>query len=267
LTPDQISRLNTIETTVFGLPSISSNTTKQFDPSCFPSRPLYGILDILQLRLPFVDSRIGVARQAAVLTRDVGPRAVIYSGEIMSALPSASDLPNITITQTDPRQYGTLNHLNHVILNYLSSISDVNLAIALVNFVLSSSTVPPTNSTLLFQSLSSLPTLELAIFGTINPSDISSSLSAFGNSSGSLFFGSDQALDLRQWAITGTETSVVWTEFATSPLVVRDTSLTNPTFNSVWDPAYAFLHSSQPGVTVDISNITSAFQAVGEFGP
>jgi hypothetical protein len=262
-----VDLLNNIETTVFGLPPLSSNTNSRFDTACFPTRPLYGVLDILQLRLPFVDSRTGVARQAAVLNRDVAARAVVYSGELLSALPSNSGLPNVTILQANPRQYGTLNHFNHVILNFFTSIPDINVARALVNFVLSSSTTPPANNTLLFQSLSSLPMLEVAVFGTIDPPDISSSVSSFAAASGSRFFGSDPAAALRSWAITGINSSVVWAEFASSSQVVRDSSLTDSVFNSVWIPAYNFLHSANPGVAVGVSNITNAFQAVGRLGP
>lgn len=258
----QIQRINTIENSVFGLSSITAAT--QFDPSCYPDHPLYGVLDVLQLRLPFIDSRTGVAKQAAVLSRDVAPRAVIYSGERLSALPSTSAIFNATATYSDPRQYGTLNHLNHVILNYLSSIPDINTATALVKFVLSSQAVPPTNTTILPQSLASIPVLEVAIFGTINPSDISSAVSSFSTPSGSLFFGSDQALSLREWAVQGAASSIAWTEFAISPQVVHDSSFTNAVFNSVWNPASLSLQTNE---TAAVSTITASFQELGEFSP
>lgn len=238
----------------------------QFDTSCFGNRPIYGILDILQLRLPFVDSRTGVAMQAAVLAHDVAPRAVVYSGEILSALPGTPKTQNTTQSQVDPREYGTLNYLSHVMLNFLSSIPDVNAAISLVNFILESPTAPPINTTSLYQSLSSLPSLEVAVFGTINPSDVQYAVSSFSTPNGSLFFGSDQALALRDWAINAAGNMVVWTQFAGSPEVVRDSSLTNTVFSSVWTPAYNFLHSTEP-VTVNVDNITAAFQVTGMFSP
>jgi hypothetical protein len=154
-------------------------------------------------------------------------------------------------------------------LNFLSSISDVNIAIALVSFILTSPTVPPSNTSDLYKSLSSIPTLEVAVFGTINPSDISHAVTSFSTPSGSLFFGSDQALALRHWAINGAGTSVVWTETTGSPEVVRDTSFSDSNFNDVWNPAYTYLHSTQTqqGVTVNVGNITTAFQATGKFSP
>ena len=266
LNSTQLNLLNTIETTVFDLSAASA--TSELNTSCFADRPIYGVLDILQLRLPFIDSRTGVAKQAAVLTRDASPRSVVYCGEVLSALPGTPQAQNITRPQqVDPRQYGTLNHLNHIMLNFLSSISDVNVAIALVNFILTSPTVPPPNTTDLYKSLSSIPTLEVAVFGSINPSDVSYAVSSLSTPSGSLFFGSDQALALRDWAINGAGSSVVWTESAGSPEVVRDTSLSDSTFNTVWTPAYTFLHSTQQGVTVNVGNITTAFQATGLFNP
>jgi len=263
LNSTQVQRINTIENSVFGLSSMSTAT--QFDPSCYPDRPLYGVLDVLRLRLPFIDSRTDVAKQAAVLKRDVAPRVVVYSGEILSPLPGLSNFPDITMTQTDPRQYGTLNHLNHVVLTYLSAIPDVNVAIALVTFVLTSQAVPPTNSSILPESLASIPPIEVAIFGSINPSDISSAVSSFSTPSNSIFFGSDQADALRQWAITGTESSIAWTEFAISPLVVRDSSFTDTTFNQAWTAASTFLHHNMTGV--DVSNITTSFELTGKFSP
>jgi hypothetical protein len=265
LNSTQLDLLNSIETTVFDLSS--ARTTSQFNISCFADRPIYGVLDILQLRLPFIDSRKGVAKQAAVLTHDSAPRAVVYSGEVLSALPGIPQAQNMSQSkQVDPRQYGTLNHLNHIMLNFLSSIPDVNVAIALVNFVLTSPTVPPSNTTDLYRSLSSIPTLEVAVFGTINPSDVSYAVSSFSTPSGSLFFGSDESLALREWAINGTGSSVVWTQSAGSPEVVRDTSLADSTFDSVWVPAYTYLHSTQD-VVVNVGNITTAFQATGMFSP
>jgi hypothetical protein len=262
----EMQEVNFLETTVFNLASASA--ASQFDTPCFSERPIYGVLDVLQLRLPFIDSRTGVAKQAAVLKRDVAPRAVVYSGEILSALPATPQVQNTTRSQQlDPRRFGTLGNLNHVILEYLTSIPDINVANALVEFILTSSTVPPLNTTDLYKSLSSIPTLEVAVFGTVNPSDVSFTVSSFSTPSGSLFFGSDQSLALRDWALTAVGSSVVWAESAGSPQVVHDSSLTDSNFNSVWTPAYSYLHSVQTGVIVNVGNITDAFQATGQFTP
>ncbi|KDQ63650.1 hypothetical protein JAAARDRAFT_53842 [Jaapia argillacea MUCL 33604] len=264
LSTAQMQRLSTLEESVFGLSAPSS--ASQFATSCFPDRPIYGVLDVLRLRLPFSDARSGAAKQAAVLSRAVSPRAIVYSGEVVSGLPGASNPPPITASTVDPRQYGTMNHLNHVLLNYLSSIGNVSTATALVEYILNSSAVPPSNTSALFTSMSSLPALEVAIFGTITPADLSGVLSSFSTPSSTLFFGSDQASALRTWAISASQT-ISWTELSTSPEVVHDSSFDDSTFNSVWTPVATFLHTPNPGVSVTVLNITTAFQLVGKFSP
>ncbi|TFK57185.1 hypothetical protein OE88DRAFT_1650808 [Heliocybe sulcata] len=263
LTSAQVQGISTIETSVYGLPS--PTPASSFDPACYTDRPVYGVLDVLRLRLPFEDSRTGVAKQAAVLNRDTLSRAILHNGEILSALPSSSDPLNIFNSATDPREYGTFNNLNHIVLDYLTSISDVSVANSLVDFVLQSSAGPPSNSSSLFQSLSTIPAIEVAVFGHLDPSDISSAVSSFSTPLDSLFFGSDQGAALRNWALNTTASSITWTDSATAPEVVDDTSLSDPSFLSVWDPASLFLHTSTPSAPVGVANITEAFQAIGLF--
>ncbi|KAF8898637.1 hypothetical protein BD779DRAFT_1484908 [Infundibulicybe gibba] len=257
LSSTQIQMISNIESQIFGLKSLSPATA--FDTNCYPDHPLYGVLDVLRLRLPFTDGRPGVPKQAAVINQDAAPRAVVYSGENLAALPTAGNMdPNVI--QSDPRQYGTLNNLNHVMLKYLSSIQDVNVAIAFVKFVLSSTSgapIPPPNGTALYQSLASLPALEVAIFGSINPSDIISVPSSFIEPSGSLLFGSNLGNLLRTWAISGVGSGVVWAELATSPLVIRDTTFLDSTFNQTWAAAAAA--TSQPTDTV-LSNVIGSLK-------
>ncbi|CAL1695502.1 unnamed protein product [Somion occarium] len=264
LASSQLQAINTFESTVFDLPSASS--ASQFDTSCFPNRPIYGILNVLRLRLPFADSRTSVAKQAAILSRDASSRAIVYSGEVLSALSGGSNSTNITSAVTDPRQFGTLNNLNHVVLKYLTSITDVNVAISLVKFVLSSSAVPPNSNSAVFSALSSLPAIEVAVLGTVLPLDIASTVSAFSTPSGSLFFGSDQSLSLRDWTINAVQSSIAWTERSSSPEVVRDNSFSDDTFRQVWQPAFNFLHFRN-NANVNVGNITAAFQALQKFAP
>ncbi|KII93553.1 hypothetical protein PLICRDRAFT_396434 [Plicaturopsis crispa FD-325 SS-3] len=262
LTSSQVDRVNAIETSVFGLSSMTA--ASQFDTDCFADRPIYGTLDVLNLRLPFVNPQTGVAQQAAILHREVEPRVVVSSGATMSILPGNSGW-NLTTGQKDPREYGVLNSFNHVVLNYLSSIPDVNVAIALVKYILTSPATPPPSSSILVQQLTTIPTLEVAVFGTVNPSDIASTVSSFTTPSGDLFFGSDQASALRTWAITGTGSSVAWSENSTSPDIVRDSSLTDTLFMEVWNPVSTYLKLHPPGVVVNVGNITSSFQALNKF--
>jgi hypothetical protein len=259
-----LQEVNAVETAVFSLSSASA--AARFDQACYASRPIYGVLDITRLRLPFLDARQGVAKQAAVLRRDVIPRAVVYSGEVLSGLPGgASDAPNITAASTDPREFGTTNHMNHVMLNYLSSIPDTSTAAA--SFVLGTPQVPPANTSALYGALAALPALEVAVFGAVLPADVAGVASSFATPSGALFFGSDQAAALRQWAVNAAGASVVWADGARAPEVVRDADLADATFNLVWDPAYLYLHSQTTGVVVNVGNVTDAFDAVGKMAP
>ena len=268
LNTSSITRVNQIEQQIFGLPAASNQST--FDTSCFPTRPVYGRLNLLQLRLPFYDSTKNASLQGVALDRAIASRAVLYSGEYLSPLtnpapPSSSDSFN-----PNPLQYGTANHLNHVILQFLKSIPNINIAIAFVQFVLSSVATPPAVNSALYNALDTIPTLEVALFGSIEPSDVSFVGSSFSTPSDGLFFGSDESLQVRQYAINVTDSEVVWTEQANSPTVVRDSTFNNQTFNSVWDPAYTYLHLSsdaQQNVTVNVGNVTSAFEALGEFAP
>jgi len=243
---------------VFGLAPLTSAAT-QFDASCFPNRPVYGVLDILRLRLPFADSRLNVARQAVALQPDVQPRAVIYSGEILSAFPGTPNISSQGIS-LDPNTYGTLNHFNHVVLQFLSAMPTF-VASAVVDFVLSNSTVPPPTSNVLANT--PIPALEVAVFGTLDKADLNFVTSGFADSAGGLVFGSSDGNTLRQWAIPLTS-NLLWTQFSNSSLVVHDTSFTDATFNQIWSVAATALSDH---ATVGVSDITNSFQSFGKFTP
>lgn len=249
--------IDSIEGPVFGLTPI--NNTTQFEPACYPDRPVYGVLDVLRLRLPFNDSRTDVARQAVVLKRDVVPRVLVYSGEALSSLPNGN-MTTISREQRDPRQYGVLGNFDHVVLRYLSSISDIDVAIALVKYILGSASTPPispTNTSILYESLPMIPVMEVAVFGSIAPSDIDWVVSAFSTTSGSLFFGSDEGGALRSWAIMGCGSMIAWSETALSPLVVHDRNLSDSVFNQTWTAVSTALHYNISGI--GIANITEVF--------
>lgn len=261
LSAAQLQVVHQLETAVFGLASPSSQTI--FDPTCYPDHPTYGILDVLQLRTPFVDGRAGVAKQAAVLVRDVMPRTVVYSGEVVSAFPGSANLDGLS---TDPRLYGTLalDGLNHVILRYLKSIGDqdLNLARELVTYILTSPTSPPTSQTLL-DALPSLPVLEVAVFGTIDPSDVSLSVSSLADPFGGLFFGTDASVLLREWASSsthGSKTLLLWSESATSQSSVKDPN-PDSRFTDTFMNASLAIKLGLPDVNV--TKIASVFESNG----
>ncbi|KAJ7235914.1 hypothetical protein B0H12DRAFT_134216 [Mycena haematopus] len=256
LSASQLTQINALEN-VFGL-SPTTSPPSQFESTCFPNHPVYGVLDVQRMRVPFPDSRTNVARQAVALKQGVRPRVVIYSGEVLSAFPGTPDVAGgISL---NPNTYGTLDHFNHVVLQYLSSMP-TGVGRALANFVLSNSTTPPTSSSLLAST--SIPALEVAIFGTLTKADLDFVSSGFADAAGALVFGSSEGSTLRQWAIPTTGT-LVWTEFANSSLVVYDTSFTDNVFNQTWAAAAAALTSHE---TVGVSNITAAFQSNGKFSP
>ncbi|CAK5280565.1 unnamed protein product [Mycena citricolor] len=202
-----------------------ATSAPSFDSSCFSTRPVYGVLDVLRLRLPFADSRINVSRQAVALQPDVAPRAVVYSGEALSAFPGTPNIGGAGILQ-DPNQYGTLDAMNHVILQYLSSMPPL-VARAVADFVLSNSDSPPTSPVL---ANAAIPAVEVAVFGTFAKPDLQSAVSAFTDSAGALVFGSAVGESFRNWAIPATG-NISWTQSSNSSEVVRDTSFTDVTFN------------------------------------
>lgn len=258
LSQSQFQLITNFETSVFGLSSPTVQTN--FNVSCFPNRPVYGVLDILHLRLPFPDSRTG-AKQAAILSRDASPRVVVYNREVFSDLTNSN---TSSIPTTDPRQFGTLHHITHVLLDFFKAIPDIAVATQLVDYVLSSPATPPSNNTRLGQSLNTIPTIEVAVFGSVTAADVIGVVSSFTTPSNNLFFGTNQSLAVRDWAIVAAQAAVTWTEFANSSKVVDDGSFTDSTFNTVWNPAYLYFHSSS-NASVSVNNITAGFAAVNKF--
>lgn len=254
LTAKQTAFIKAQESNAFDLPDIPR--VQHFDTSCYPDRPIYGVLNVFRLRLPFIDSMPNAAKQGAVLGHDVASRVVVYNGEYLSALPSS----NGSGVPLESNQYGTLNNLKHIIYDYLTSMPDTNIAMAFAKFVLTSPTVPPVNTSSLYQTLSSLPMLEVAVFGTVDSSDISSVVSSFSTPSGSLFFGSDDGSTFRNWAIGSDKSTITWAESATSPIVVQDSSFMDATFNQTWLAA-----ATTEGATV--ADVVRSFTLTNKFTP
>lgn len=260
LNSDQLNLANTIEEEAFGLPRI--NTTSQFDTSCFPTHPVYGVLNVLRLRLPFPDSAVNVVHQGVILKPDVTPRAILAAGAGLSTLPGTINATRSLVVAADPRNYGTAAHANHIIFQYLSSMPP-DTANAVIRHVLdaatSSTPLPPDNL-----PLDSIPSLEVAVFGNVEASDIGSYVSSFTNPSGSLFFGSDDGTAFRTWAI-GRGGQIAWTANATSLGVVYDSSFSDRIFNLTWDATSAGINTNAPNV--GLANITATFTSYQRFSP
>jgi hypothetical protein len=254
--------VQTFETTVFNLDNPAAASS--FDAACFPDRPIYGILDLLRLRLPYLEDRPWLPRQAAVLKVDALPRAVVYVNEMLSTtFPGSTPRVKFTQSDLDPRNYGTLNLPSHVILQYLSSMP-VETAKTLAQFVVNAvgkPAVPPELSSPLLKTLSSIPPLEVAIFGNIGPTDVSGTVTSFMTASGRFFFGTDAGSALRNWTITTAGGSVAWAENSSSPRIVRDNSLADTTFDQAWRAVAARLDDNSIG----LSNLTVSFEQTQKF--
>ncbi|KXN89933.1 hypothetical protein AN958_04937 [Leucoagaricus sp. SymC.cos] len=232
----QSELIHAIEDKAFGLSQ--TTTATQFNVSCFPTHPTYGVLDILRLRLPFPESLGEVPRQGVILKPDVAPRAILAVGERLSALSGPTNATRGSIAFIDPRGYGTMTYANHIILEYLSSINS-NTANAII-------------------------TLEVSVFGSVEASDASSYVSSFADFSGSLFFGSNDGSAFRSWAI-GRGGQIAWTENSTSLEVVYDKSLSDKIFNLTWAATSAGIETNAPNV--GLVNITDTFHANQRFSP
>ncbi|KAF8484225.1 hypothetical protein JB92DRAFT_2837048 [Gautieria morchelliformis] len=260
LSPSQLQRINAVETQAFGLAALNS-TSSTFDSSCFSNHPVYGVLDVLRTRLPFSDSRSGVAQQASVLTSDAASRVVLHVGELLSALP-APNTTDLTAFGVNPRGFGTLSHLNHIALGWLRSFPTTALAAEAARFVLSSPTSPPTKPGIL--NATSLPIVEVAIFGDVFLPDLSSFVSSFSTPSGSLFFGSSEAQAYRRWALQqSTSATIVWSPSTFSSQTVREGSSSNAFFEQIWSNATSL--TAGPTNTTTVQKVVNDLASEGLF--
>ena len=260
LNATSLDKLNAVEHGIFNMSTVTSQS--QFSTECFPNHPVYGVLDVLQLRLPFPDSETGQPRQAASLQQAASSRAILYKGEFLRSLVVSAEGVPITPQHQNPRRFGTLDNFDHVIFDYLLAMPNSTVANALVDFVLGNASTPPVGNSIFFSSLDSIPVLEVALFGSIQSSDIQSVPSSFTVDAGTLFFGSNAGSTLRQWCITGINSTLVWAQSATAPLVVRSGNLTDKVFEEIWSAASQVQDS--PGA---INNLTASLTAYGYFKP
>lgn len=235
------TNLDVIEQNVFDLPSTQA-TPSVLDGNCFPNRPVYGVLDPLRLLQPFPDSRVGFKVPASRLIADSTSRVVVRSGErLISLAGSPSDAQRITLTPAlaDPREYGTLQHLNHVALDYLQSFPTTQLASIAAQFIISNTgdkSRPPVRGDPLFDgtdALRDIPIMEVSVFGSILRSDAGTYVSNMADSNGALFFGSNNGQLLRTWAIRDTSNAIVWSNSSSATTSVQEGQRTDA-FETVW---------------------------------
>lgn len=261
LSNSQLSSINFVETRAFGLPTLAT-VASTLDSNCFINRPVYGVLDVWRMRLPFPDGRQGVALQAAVLNNS-GPsvRTILHAGELLSALPGPNET-EIHSFNVNPREFGTLTHINHVALQWLQSFPSVDLAIAAAEYLSQSPTSPPPQSSPLLNA--TIPIIEVALFGEVLlDSDISSFVSSFSTPTGELFFGSSQGEAFRRWALQPSSPSTItWTSSAIAQQVVVETQTVDPKFESVWT-ASGRLIASGPTNSSSVQRVLNTLGALG----
>jgi hypothetical protein len=197
LNTSEMQVINSYQTSNFAVAPVTSGETN-FSASCYSGQPVYGVLDVLRLRLPYSGQGKGFPQQAVVLNRDVYPRVVLRNGASLSLMPTTNSSSDSTIPP-NPRQFGTTNNMDHVVLDFFNSISDPVIISALVTFIQSNSNTAPPTSDILLNSLSSIPTIEVAVFGEITTDDMSSVVSSYTDPKGDLFFGSSEGSAMRNW--------------------------------------------------------------------
>ncbi|KAG9095857.1 hypothetical protein FRC07_011022 [Ceratobasidium sp. 392] len=264
---DELKAINTMETNAFGLGAVGSSSST-LDANCVSSRPVYGVLDTARLHTPFVS---GKPTQAVQLASVAGSRVSVHLGRALAGEPSASgSSANVTGTD-DARTFGTLDSMDHVLLSYLQSFPSRQAAGSLVKYVLGVSDVrapPLSNTSTLFNltsSMEKMPVLEVALFGTVGPDDLSAAVAGFANANGELFFGSSDADAFRAWALQRAG-SVVLADGALAQQVVREASR-DQTFELVWEGACKLLHNAQTiGTKTSRSEVRQVVDAFGRIG-
>ncbi|KAH7334595.1 hypothetical protein B0J17DRAFT_631344 [Rhizoctonia solani] len=249
LSGDELDAINSMETSVFGLDRITS-APLALDASCFPSRPVYGVLDLVRLRSSFGPGEKNGPKQAVQVSANATSRMSIRLGRSGAGIPSTSIATANRTGSSDPRTFGTINSMDHILLTYLQAFPSIQAAEALVEHVLASSdsrAPPPSNTSALFNltsGLTALPTIEVAFFGRVGPTDLDLAHADFAVPSGELFFGSRAGDAFRNWAVQRAD-QVVWSDGPNAAQVVREGQAKDQTFEEVWDAAGLLLSNAE----------------------
>lgn len=267
-----------IEHNAFGLPQ-PGDTPGSLDSSCFPDHPVWGVLDVLRLRRPFDDSRENMRIPTTELISQAGPRVVVHSGEQLVGLTGSQDngialQGNFELLSADPRNYGTLQHLNHIALSYLQAFPNIQLAAKVAQYIINTNgdSTPEAIGGSLFESaeiLSSLPVIEVAVFGSILSTDVQKSRADLATSNGTLFFGSKQGDIFRKWALRNRDNVILWSNSSTASQIVRETTSTNSALESIWQEATDLINNAtavgRGTGSPEIERIISAFSDAALF--
>lgn len=239
------TNVGTIEQHAFDLAPLGA-LPSALESACFPDRPVYGVLDVLRLRRPFGDARESMRVPTAQLVSQAGARTILHAGEQLVGLTGFRDSglasqTNFTNADADPRNYGTLQHMNHVAISFLQAFPTTDLAKHAAQFIINAddTTLPPTSGNGLLDgaTLDSIPTIEVAVFGSILPIDIGTFRADLATPNGTLFFGSKSGDVFRKWALRDAEDVVFWSNSSTSPQAVREAIGNETDFETVWKQA------------------------------
>ncbi|KAG8818241.1 hypothetical protein FRC17_010893 [Serendipita sp. 399] len=268
---------NLVEHEAFGLDTASATAPTTLDPSCFSDRPVYGLLDVLRLRRSFNDDRSSMRIPMVQLSTSATPRVVLHSGEQLVGLTGNGDTGVATrdlfsSLDVDPRQYGTMQHLNHIALTYLQSFPTTALARQAAQFITNAGdqTSPPAAGDSLFDDtngFADLPAIEVALFGSVLMADVDVVHADLGTPNGTLFFGSERGASFRRWALRDEADVLVWSNSTSAARVVREKKESNSEFESVWEQAAELIKSAANiGRGTGPVEIREVVQALGDAG-
>lgn len=161
----------------------------------------------------------------------------LHAGSLLSGLPFEASA-NTSGATTDT--FGTYEHLDAVLLNYLEQIPSPTLATSLINHILQNAGAPAT-----FAGVDTLPRLEVQLWGALPFSDVDYIVSALVLPSGNTLFGSETGAAIRSWAHSSSSMSkpIRWTQTATSLEYTIDSG-SDARFQQVWDIAGSLSESA-----------------------
>ncbi|GAA5977614.1 hypothetical protein JCM5350_002294 [Sporobolomyces pararoseus] len=164
-------KVNEVENKVFDLGETASIK------SC-SARPIYGVLNLFHLSTPFppslLSTRPTLPQNYLVLAQNVSNRISLHAGETFSAGPSALPPPSSLSSPVSIERSGLVNQLDHVLMDYLDLL-EIETANLVIDFLLSNSILPPSNSSALVSktiALANLPIFEIQIWGGVKWNDV-----------------------------------------------------------------------------------------------
>ena len=151
-----------------------------------------------------------------------------HAGSLLGGLPFEASA-NTSGTAADT--FGTYEHLDAVLLNYLEQIASSTLARSFIDYILQNAGAPAA-----FAGVDTLPRMEVQLWGALPFADVDYIVSALALPSGNTLFGSETGTAIRSWAHSGSSGSkpIRWAQTATSIDYTIDSG-SDSRFQQVWD--------------------------------